>query len=292
MSGHAGETRGLKITLVAYSAIFIIQLTTFLGTGILVLFAQALEVLGDVLVSSFLILSLFWSQKPADQFYMFGRGRTQNVAALVSSVVFISFMSFEVFRQAIEKFFQPEVGELGDVNLGLMVIAISMLVLAIPMIDILRVKTKGASAKAGFVQLLKDEISYVPALVGVYLLGQGYYLADAVTSMIIGVIIVVGGLYLFKDNFNYLVGRAPDRQYMEKVKSVANSVKGVLGVHDLIAEYVGPNMIHTGFHIEVARGTPIEKAGRISEEVHEKVQRATNCHHCVIHVDPVKKSGK
>ncbi|MEM3382248.1 MAG: cation transporter dimerization domain-containing protein, partial [Candidatus Bathyarchaeia archaeon] len=47
---------------------------------------------------------------------------------------------------------------------------------------------------------------------------------------------------------------------MEKVESVARSVKGVLGVHDLKAEYIGPNMVHTGFHIEVAKGTPIEEA--------------------------------
>ena len=55
-SGHASETRGLKIALAAYSTIFVLQLVTYLVTGILVLFAQALEVLGDVLVSTFLLL--------------------------------------------------------------------------------------------------------------------------------------------------------------------------------------------------------------------------------------------
>jgi len=30
-------------------------------------------------------------------------------------------------------------------------------------------------------------------------------------------------------------------------------VKGVLGVHDLKAEYVGPNVVHTGFHISGKR---------------------------------------
>jgi len=72
---------------------------------------------------------------------------------------------------------------------------------------------------------------------------------------------------------------------MERVKSVAKSVGGVLGVHNLRAEYMGPNMVHTGFHIEVAKGTPIEDADEIAEEVRRRVGLETGCQHCVVHVD-------
>ncbi|MEM3459410.1 MAG: cation diffusion facilitator family transporter [Candidatus Bathyarchaeia archaeon] len=134
----------------------------------------------------------------------------------------------------------------------------------------MRVKTKGASVKAQLIALLKDEFSYVAALIAVILVGQGYHLADPVASIIVATVIALSGIYLFKDNVHYLIGRAPERQFMEKIESTAKSVKGVLGVHDLKAEYVGPNIIHTGFHIEVARGTPIEEADRIAEEVKKK----------------------
>lgn len=292
MSEHSAGTRGLKIALAAYNAIFILFLAAYFITSVLVMLAQALEVLSDVLVSAFLLLSIFWSRKPADEFHMFGHGRAQNVAALVSSTIFIFFMSLEVFREAIPKFFQPEVGEFKNIDLALMVILASMLVLTIPLIDILRAKMKGPSLKAEMIQIIKDEISYVPALIGVYLVGQGFYLADPLTSMVIGAVIVIGGLYLFRDNVHYLLGRAPSKQFMENIRSVAKSVRGVLGVHDLRAEYVGPNVVHSGFHIEVARGTPIEEADRISEEVQKKVSQETGCQHCVIHVDPLKKATK
>lgn len=67
------------------------------------------------------------------------------------------------------------------------------------------------------------------------------------------------------------MGRAPDKQFMEKIVSTAKSVRGVVGVHDLKAEYVGPNIVHAGFHTEVAKGTSIEEADRIAKEVKEKV---------------------
>ncbi|MBX5326682.1 cation transporter [Candidatus Bathyarchaeota archaeon A05DMB-4] len=82
-------------------ALVIIQLTAYLFTNVLVLLAQALEMLSDILVSTFLLISTYWSHKPADEFHMFGHGRGQNVAALVSATILISFMSLETFREAI-----------------------------------------------------------------------------------------------------------------------------------------------------------------------------------------------
>ncbi len=223
---------------------------------------------------------------------MFGHGRAQNVAALVSATILISFMSFETFREAIPRFFQAEASEFQNTNLAFIVIFVGMFVVAIPIIDISRVEAKGASIKAQLVALFKDEFSYMAALIAVALVAQGYYLADPLASTIVAIIIALSGVYLFKDNVHYLVGRAPSKQFIEKVESTAKSVKGVLGIHDLRAEYVGPDVVHTGFHIEVAKGTPVEEADRIAHEVEERVNGETGCKHCVIHVDPADDSIK
>ena len=63
----------------------------------------------------------------------------------------------------------------------------------------------------------------------------------------------------------------------EETGTDGRSVNGVLGVHGLKAEYIGPEVVHTGFHIEVAKGTPIEKADRIAEEIRERVSRENGC---------------
>jgi len=211
----------------------------------------------------------------------------KHVAALISATILISFMSIETFREAIPKFFQTsEANEFQNINLALVVILVGMFVVAVPIIDIFRTTAKGASLKAQLVALLKDEFSYVVGLIAVVFVGQGYHLADPLASTIVATVIAISGLYLLKDNVHYLLGRAPSREFVEKVESTAKSVKDVLGVHDLKAEYVGPDAVHTGFHIEVAKGTPIEEADKIAKEVKERVSRETGCQHCVIHVDP------
>lgn len=288
MKEPGSETRGIKIALIGYLVLVALQLAAYHLTGILVLLAQAFEMLSDVLISAFLLLSASWSRKPADEFHMFGHGRAQNVAALVSAVILIAFMSLETFREAIPKFFQTEASEFQNITLALIVIVAGMIVVAIPIIDIFRTKARGASVKAQLVSLLKDEVSYIAGLIAVILMGQGYYIADAIASVFVGAVIALGGVYLFKDNVHYLIGRAPEKEFLQKVELTAKSVKGVLGVHDIKAEYVGPDIVHTGFIIEVARDTLIEEADRISHEVQEKVSRETGCQHCVIHVEPLK----
>jgi cation diffusion facilitator family transporter len=164
-----------------------------------------------------------------------------------------------------------------------------MVVIAIPSVDILRTKTRGASLKAQLVGLLKDEISYVAAFVGVALASQGYIVADTVASLFVASVIAAGGIYLLKDNVHYLVGRAPDAQFFKELESAAKSVRGVLGVHDLKAEYVGPSVIQASLHIEVEKGSSIENADRIAHEVEERVSKEVNCRYCVIHVDPANR---
>ncbi|MEM3390568.1 MAG: cation diffusion facilitator family transporter [Thermoproteota archaeon] len=287
--GKYAEMCGIKIALVSYFALVVIQLAAYFLTNILVLFAQALEMLSDVLVSAFLLMSVYWSHKPADEFHMFGHGRVQNVASLVSATILVSFMSLETFREAVQKFSQaPEFSGSQNITLALLVVMVSMVILAIPTIDILRTGSKEASVKTQVVALLKDEFSYVVSLLAIALVGQGYYLADPAASTIIALVIAISGIYLFKENVYYLIGKAPGKQFLEKVESAAKSVEGVLNVHDLKAEFVGPNIVHAGFHIVVARGTPIEEADRIAEEVREKVSRETGCQHCTIHVDPAE----
>jgi divalent metal cation (Fe/Co/Zn/Cd) transporter len=79
---------------------------------------------------------------------------------------------------------------------------------------------------------------------------------------------------------------------MAKMEKLALSVPGVLGVHDLRAEYVGPDIVHAGMHIKVANGTPIEEADRISHEVEEKIHAGKSTGYCFIHMDPVEPTAE
>lgn len=52
---------------------------------------------------------------------------------------------------------------------------------------------------------------------------------------------------------SFLLGRSPGREFLNMVESTARSVDGVPGVHDMRAEYIGPDTVHTGMHIDDTR---------------------------------------
>ena len=287
-SDHRQERRALKLTLGLYAVIFALKLGVYFFTGVLVLLAEALHTLSDIFVAGFLLLALIWSRKEADEIHMFGYGRAQNVAALVAATLFVSFTSFKLYEEAIPKLFRAEETPYQNLSLAVGVIVASMLIAAAPLIGLLRQKNRGAAAKAQFVELINDELGLVAALVGTLFIMRGRPIADPIAVIIVATIIAVNGILLFLENLSVLVGRSPGTAVLARVERLARSVPGVSGIHELRAEYIGPDTVRAGMHIEVQRGLSIEVADGIADEVRQKIHQATGCRYCVIHVDPVK----
>lgn len=283
------ELRAAKLALVIYSVIFAAKLVTYLMTGVMAMMAEALHTLTDLFIYGFLLIAMIWSRKAADEKHMFGYGRTQNIAALVAATLFISFTSFELYREAIPRLFQPGAATYQNMGLALGVIIAAMLLVAAPLIGLFRQKTRGAAAKAQLTEMINDELGLLAALIGILFIVWGYPIADPIASIVVATIIAWNAIQLFRENASLLLGRAPGPDFQARVEREARAVPGVLGVHDYRAEYVGPDTVHAGIHIEVARGLPIEEADRIAEEVKRRIHQGTDTGYCVIHVDAAEQ---
>jgi len=280
------ETRGIALALAAFALLFTVQLSVYFGTHILLMLGQAFETLSDVIVSLLLLLVIVWSKKPADEQHMFGHERAQNVAAVVAATILISLMSVEMYRQAITQLVHHSTPEIHNTTLAVVITAVGLIVIIAPAVILLRIEKKGAAAKAQFVGLVKDIGVCSVALVGIILVATGHRLADPISSIILATLIAAGAIYLLADNFHTLVGKAPDEAFMDKLKSIAMEVPGVLDVHGIKAEYVGRESVYVALHVNVASGTPIEEADRVAEVVRKEIKQHANCEYSEVHVDP------
>ena len=280
------NVRGIKLALVGYLVLLALQLVVYFVNGILILLAIAFETLASALIAAFLLLATHYSKKPADDVHMLGYERAQNVAAVIVAVIFITFMSVETFRRAIPKFFEPHnVSQFPNLSIALVVSAVSILVVLIPFMDILRTKRKGAALRTQLVNSLEDIVAYLAGFLGLIMLGKGNYLAEPIASTLVGMLIALSGVYLIKENVRYLMGKGPGREYIQGVESTIRLVKGVREIHGLKAEYVGPDNLFIGFHIKVAKGTPIEEAEHIVKEIKNRLGGDMGCQHCVIELE-------
>jgi cation diffusion facilitator family transporter len=287
---QSADLRVLKIALAAYVLVFALKLGVYFMSGVMALLAEAMHTLSDIFVSAFLLAAAYYSRRSADQKHMFGYGRAQNIAALVAATLFISFTSYKLYEEAIPRLFQSEEAAYQNLWLAIGVIAVSIILATVPLIQLYRQKTRGAAAKAQFMESVNDELGLFAALVGTLFIMWGKPIADPIASIVVATIIAYNGFKLFRENWSFLLGRSPGPEYLAKIESLARSVPNVIGVHDLRAEYIGPDVVHAGLHIEVARGTPVEEADRIAEEVEQRIHDGSESGFCTIHVDPAVSS--
>ena len=268
-----------------YCTIFALKLVAYLLSGVFSLFAEAMHTLSDVFVAAFLLIALYYSRRSADNLHMFGYARAQNVAALVAATLFISFTSYQLYCEAIPHLWAPSAITYQHIPLALGVLALSMILAGAPLISLLRTKTRGAVAHAQLMELLNDELGLFAAMLGTIGVSKGYPIADPLASIAVATMIAVNAVGLFRENLPLLIGCSPAPEPMQRIKTAALETPGVLGVHGLRAEYVGPGIIHADMHIELQRGLRVEDAAAIADEVAIRVKTSAGVDYCNVHTD-------
>ncbi|MCL4534046.1 MAG: cation diffusion facilitator family transporter [Bacteroidetes bacterium] len=282
------DLRGLQLAVGVYVVVFALKLLVYFNSGVMALLAEALHTLTDIFVSGFLLAAAIYSRRGADELHMFGHGRAQNAAALVAATLFISFTSFRLYEEAIPRLFQTQEVSYENLSWVLGVLVVSMFLAAAPLLRIVTKKEHGAAVKAQLMELVNDELALLAALIGTFFILRGHPLADPIATIIVATIIVYNAIGLFRDNVSFLLGRSPGPEFLARVETVARSVKGVLDVSSVRAEYIGPDIVLGDMTIVVQRGITIEEADRIAEEVRESIRRAAGCRYCLVHADPSK----
>jgi cation diffusion facilitator family transporter len=279
------------VALAVYFGVFALKLAVFFATGITVILAEALHTLSDIFITSLLLLAAVWSRRQADAAYMFGYGRAQNIAALVAGTLFISFTSYKLYEESIPRLFGDEPGGFENVGLALGVVAVSMVLSAVPLLTLARQKARGPAARAQLVESVNDELGLLAALVGTLLAVSWNGYADPVASIAVATIIAFNAVGILRENAGLLLGRSPSAEYLADIERRARSVPGVMGVRDLRAEYVGPGVVHAGMHIEVRGDLSVEEANRIAGEVRLRVHEGPDPGYCVVGIEPATANG-
>ncbi len=288
VSAENAELRAMKLSVALYILVFALKLIVYLMTGVMALLGEALHTLGDIFIYAFLLVATVRSRWKPDALHMFGYGRAQNVASLVAATLLISFTSYKLYEEAIPRLFRPQESIYQNLALAIGVIVLSMLIAAVPMIGLFRQKDRGAAAKAQLMALFSDQLGLAAALVGTLFILSGRPIADPIATIIVATIIAIDAVALFRENSSFLLGRSPGPEFLATAEREARAVDGVLAVHDLRAEHIGPDAVHVGMHIAVRPDLSVSEADRIAHAVEARVHQVLPSGYCLIHVDPAK----
>ncbi|MFH1638293.1 MAG: cation diffusion facilitator family transporter [Candidatus Woesearchaeota archaeon] len=265
--------------------LFIIKLIVGVLTGSIAVISEAVNSFTDILSAIVVFICVKISRKRPDKSHPFGHHRAEPIAGLVVAIL-AAVLGVEIINYAIRNVIVGDYAILGF--LAISVLLVTILVKAAMAAYLFKTSRKRNSPaiKAMAIDCRNDVIVAATALIGVAGNYFGFRILDPIAAIVIGLYVIKQGYNIGKENIDYLVGKAPPQWLIKKVKKAASSIKGVKGVHDVKAHYVG-SFIHVQVHIEVDKKITLQKAHTIGKTVEKAVISIPDFQKAFVHIDPI-----
>jgi len=197
-------------------------------TGSLALLSDAGHMLTDVSALLLSLVALWIAERPADPKRTYGYYRMEILSALANGVLLLAITGF-IGVEAYQRLQQPVPVKLGP----MMIVALIGLLANVAAMASLH-QSHSMNVRGAFMHVVGDALSSVGVLVaGAVMYFTGWYQADALVSVLIAVVIVVGAYRLVRDAVDVLLEAVPAHVDSEAVRRLLASVPGVTAVHDL-----------------------------------------------------------
>jgi cation diffusion facilitator family transporter len=280
-----------KITVVgmAFNAVlFAIKLLGGIKSGSLALFSDSFNSLTDIVASVAIFVAVRIGTKSADADHPFGHHRAEPIAGLIVAVL-AAILGFEILRSAFMSFFTPREPV---IDLLVFVIIGASILLKVFLTILFRFEagvSKSPALLASSIDHRNDVLVSGSVLIGSIFMRLGYPIFDTLVAFLIGGFIVYSGFRIGVGNVDFLMGKTPPQEIVNRLKTLALGVDGVLDLNEVKAHYLG-NFIQIEIHIEVDQNQTTAQSHDIATHVKEKLESEPAVDFAFVHVDPVRSS--
>lgn len=285
--GEAKQARRLKMVLALVGGFFVLELTGAILAESVVLQADALHLLMDVLALSVSLLAMRLAVRRPTPRFTYGLRRAEPVAAIFSAVLVLATTAGIVFEgvEALHGHAEPRVGIMLVVAvLALFVNGLSAWLLhdslghshdhghahdadnpddhageAHPAHEP-HVKAKGhaLNLRGAWLHLLGDALGAVAAIVAAVVIRfGGPAAADPIASFAVAAILLAGSLRLLRDATLVLLEASPKHLPVATIRSLIAEFPGVVAIHDLHVWTLGAGHDAITAHVRTESRDPL-----------------------------------
>lgn len=259
MSGHdhdhgaaATTRRGKLITVFAIT--FTVMIAEIIGsvlTGSLALLADAGHMFTDSAGLLIALIAASLALKPATLTRTWGYKRAEIIAAAGQAALLLGVGGFVIVEGIRRLFEPPEVGESAMLWFGI----IGLVGNVISLVILASGRNHNFNMKAAFLEVLNDALGSVAVIAAAIIIAlTGWLQADAVVSLLIGVLIIPRTLKLLRDTVNVLMESTPKGLDLANVREHILALPHVIDVHDLHASLVASGTPVLSAHVTVEDG--------------------------------------
>jgi cobalt-zinc-cadmium efflux system protein len=250
MARHS-ETQRLQWALAISAAYLVAEVVAGFLTNSLALISDAGHMLSDVGALALSLFAFRVARRPATHHRTFGYHRVEILAALFNGLTLWLIVGV-ILAAAFNRIFRPPPVE----SLGMMIVAVLGLAVNIAAAAILHAgHSHNLNMRGAFLHVISDAIGSVGAIgAGAIMLATGWYLADPLISVLIGVLILYSSWTLVKDSLVVLMQSVPKGIRLDDVRQTIEAVDGVHKVHDLHVWAVTSDIYTLSAHAVVENG--------------------------------------
>ena len=253
------EQRRLRWVLALTLAYTVAEIVGGLASNSLALLADAGHMITDDLALGLAVLAGWFATRPPDRGRTYGYQRAEILAALANGIG-LAVVCALIFWEAIRRFATPP-----EIRTGLMAwVGAGGLAVNVIAALLLRRHAHGLNARAARLHVLGDLFGSIGVLAASAAIAAfGWSWADPVTSIVIGVIVVVSSLRLVLDSIHVLMEGTPGHLDAEEIRRALAALPGVTDVHDLHVWSLGGRVPLLTAHLRVehsARGHDVLRA--------------------------------
>lgn len=247
--------------------------------GSLALLSDAAHMLSDVSALALALAAAQLARRGPSASMTFGLARAEVLGAFLNGLFLLAACGWIVF-EAVNRLSQgvPEVA-------GLPVLIVGALGLAINLgsvVALLRADRTNLNIRGALAHMLADAMGSVGAMVAALCLMYGWYAADAVVSVVVAVMVAVGGVSLLRDAGRVLLQLPPPGLDVAAVRDALTEPDAVLAVHDLhVWSLDGHHPILTA-HLVL---TPAADAEAVCQSAHERLAEAFDIDHATLQAE-------
>lgn len=234
----------------------------------LALIADAGHMLTDVAAMILTLAAIWFASRPATPKKTFGYYRLEILAAFVNGIALVLISLFVIY-EAFERWNAPPAIK----GFEMTAIAIGGLIVNLVCAYLLHGDHEhDLNMRGAWLHVVGDALGSVAAIAaGALILAFGWLWADAVSSVLISLIIIVGAWNLIKESVNVLLEGTPAHINIKAVEETIRQTKDVEDVHDLHVWTITSGMEALSVHI-IHRETvaPKELLQTVRKRLHDE----------------------
>lgn len=238
----------MQLVLGITFAIFVAEVIGAYFSHSLVLLADAGHMLADVGGIALALFAIFIASRPPSDKRTFGYQRAEIVAAAFNALILLGLSGFIIVSGVIRLMEPPQV----ESNIMIVFGIIALVGNACALLLLRAGQKESLNVHGAFLEVLSDMLGAAAVIVAaLVIIFTGWLEADAVASLLIGVLIIPRTFRLLRESFDVLLEATPRNIDLAKVRKHILEIPGVKDAHDLHAWLITSGVPVLSAHITV-----------------------------------------